>query len=113
MLVQEDILTFHLFDRVCITRVVNVRDRNGFTPLQNVLHYQKQQSVESSETCLKSLRMLLEHGAEVDAVAPGGLRPLFWPLRSGMHVVVNILLKHGADPTQSKYSWKDPVGVRA
>ena len=46
------------------------------------------------------MRLLLEHGAEVDAAAPNGTTPLMMAAQYGSEDSVRLLLERGADPNR-------------
>jgi len=46
------------------------------------------------------VRLLLEHGADVDATAPNGTTPLMMAAQYGSEDSVRLLLEHGADPNR-------------
>ncbi len=50
---------------------------------------------------LKSVRQLLEAGADINAQQHGGYTPLMGAAGSGMIDLIRLLLKHGADPSIS------------
>ena len=46
-----------------------------------------------------AVKLLLEHGAEIDALGRTGATPAFWALQEGNFEVVIQLLENGSDPT--------------
>jgi hypothetical protein len=69
---------------------INARDDYGWTPLLSASggHHFKDGSV---------LRLLLEHGADINVQGPIGQTPLYWASYNGVLEVVRLLLGHGAD----------------
>ena len=65
-------------------------NQNGWTPL----HY----AATGPEPEL--VRLLLEHGAEVDATAPNGTTPLMMAAQYGSEDSIKLLLERGADPNR-------------
>jgi ankyrin repeat protein len=64
--------------------------KNGFPPLVYVARADKAESPEK-------VQLLLEYGAEVNAVDPRGRTALHHAVRAGHQRVGQLLLRHGAD----------------
>jgi ankyrin repeat protein len=75
--------------------------QNGFPPLVFVARGDKGEHPEK-------LALLLEHGADVNAVGKGGRTALHYAAAAGHRRVVELLLAHGADTTL-----KDGAGLTA
>jgi ankyrin repeat protein len=69
---------------------INARDEGGFTPL--LIASEGSNSKDGSV-----LRLLLEHGADINVQNQDGKTPLHEALTYGALEVVRLLLKHGAD----------------
>jgi len=55
---------------------------------------------------LESVRLLLEHGADVNAQSEGGWTPLLTAVQNRYYVLASFLLEHGADPKiQNQGGW--------
>lgn len=65
----------------------SVNPQSGWVPLHHA----------ASNGNIKAVRVLLEHGAEVDARNFGGFTPLHWAAAEGHLDCVQLLLEHGAD----------------
>lgn len=74
---------------------------NGFTPLISLSRGDKGEHPEK-------IRLLLEHGAPVNAVGPQGRTALHYAAAAGFLRVLALLLDHGAD-----YSIRDDAGQMA
>ena len=81
----------------------NAGDRSGMTPL----HFAAQAGG------VKSARVLLSHGAMVDAVNSHGNTALFVAVfnSKGSGDLIGLLRLHGADPTMPNQSGQTPVGL--
>lgn len=60
---------------------------------------------------LQALKMMLEHGAHVDAVDEHGYTPLMWTSLFNDSRAVKLLLKHGADPNRKNYLGQTPIDL--
>jgi len=65
----------------------NTRDKNGNTPLH----------LAAEHGFLDVARLLLEHGADVNAIGKSGWTPLHVAAVNGRMAIVRLLLEHGAD----------------
>lgn len=65
--------------------------KNGFPPLVYVARGDKGERPDK-------VRLLLEHGAQVDARGPRGRTALHYAAAAGYTRVIRVLLEHGADP---------------
>lgn len=82
---------------------VNVKDRNGWTPL----HFAAQsQSV-------KIACRLIEHGAEINARDIDGNTPLFRAVYCYANdgTMIELLREHGADPYSENNFGNSPIGL--
>jgi len=60
---------------------------------------------------LEAARLLLEHGAPVNARQQGGWAPIHAAAQNGDRAMVELMLKHGADPRLSNDEGKAPAMV--
>jgi uncharacterized protein len=60
---------------------------------------------------LEAVRLLLEHGAPVNARQQSGWVPIHAAAQNGDRLMVELLLKHGADPTLANADGKTPAAV--
>jgi ankyrin repeat protein len=60
---------------------------------------------------LEAARVLLEHGAPVNARQQGGWAPIHAAAQNGDRAMVELLLQHGADPTLANDDGKTPTAV--
>jgi ankyrin repeat protein len=60
---------------------------------------------------LEGARLLLEHGAPVNARQQGGWAPIHAAAQNGDRAMVELMLKHGADPKLSNDDEKTPAMV--
>jgi ankyrin repeat protein len=77
---------------------------NGFPPLVFVARGDKSESPEK-------LRLLLDHGAEVNVVGPRGRTALHYAARAGHVAVMRVLLDFGADVTLMDEAGQTPLGL--
>ncbi|XP_062359078.1 ankyrin repeat and SOCS box protein 12 [Cinclus cinclus] len=63
--------------------------------------------------CVRSLRLLLAHGAQVDSLDVKAQTPLFVAVSNGHRECVRELLEHGADPLGSVYNNCSPLLLAA
>jgi ankyrin repeat protein len=67
--------------------VINIRDRDGHTPLW----------LAATTGRTESVRILLEHKADPNTRGQDGWTPLMWAVQQGHADVVKLLLEHGAN----------------
>lgn len=60
---------------------------------------------------LEAVRLLLEHGAPVNARQQAGWVPIHAAAQNGDRPMVELLLKHGADPTLANADGKTPAAM--
>ena len=60
---------------------------------------------------LEAARLLLEHGAPVNARQQGGWAPIHAAAQNGDRAMVELMLKHGADPKLANDEGKTPAMV--
>ena len=60
---------------------------------------------------LEAVRLLLEHGAPVNARQQSGWVPIHAAAQNGDRPMVELLLKHGADPALTNADGKTPAAV--
>jgi ankyrin repeat protein len=65
----------------------------------------------ASSSNLEAARLLLEHGAPVNARQQGGWVPLHAAAQNGDRPMVDLLLKHNADPKLANDDGKTPAAV--
>lgn len=71
---------------------VNQRSRNGYTPLMY--------AADSGPSAFEALKLLVEYGADPNAVANDSWTALMSAARAGDYRTVDFLMAHGADPRQ-------------
>jgi len=77
---------------------VNAKNNKGFTPLHEAAFHWEAAPVA---------RVLLEAGAEVNALGPNNATPIYYASINGSGAVMRLLMDHGADPTMKTTSGKD------
>lgn len=77
---------------------------NGFPPLIYVARGDKQERPDK-------LRLLLEHGAPVNASGPRGRTALHYAAAGGHTAVIGVLLEYGADPVLRDESGATPLAL--
>jgi uncharacterized protein len=60
---------------------------------------------------LEAARVLLEHGAPVNARQHGGWSPIHAAAQNGDHAMVDLLLQHGADTKTTNDDGKTPASL--
>jgi ankyrin repeat protein len=80
----------------------NVRDKQGNAPL----HKAAKQSMEM-------IKLLLEHGAQINATNYWGKTPLFTAVVHGNLKIVQFLLEHGAEPNAGRANTLTPLHMTA
>jgi ankyrin repeat protein len=82
---------------------VNVRDRDGMTPLAKAAQAGK----------VRVMQVLIERGANVGARAINGSTPLYYAAEADRQNAVRLLLDHGADPNIPGRSGERPLAAAA
>ncbi len=77
---------------------------NGFPPLIYVARGDKRESPDK-------VRLLLEHGAPVNAIGPRGRTALHYAAAGGHADVIRVLLAYGADPALQDESGATPLAL--
>ena len=97
--------TCRLLRSCCAGAQIEARDIHGSTPL----HMASTQA--SDEAGLEMMKLLLDHGADVDAKGGQGQTPLFLSVRTnidGQPAATALLLERGADPSARDLSGSTP-----
>ncbi len=115
---------------------VNTRSGDGFTALHFACYFGQPEAVRllidnraqvdavaanpmkvmplhsaASSRDLEAARLLLEHGAPVNARQQGGWVPIHAAAQNGDRAIVELLLRHGADPGLANDDGKTPAMV--
>jgi uncharacterized protein len=77
--------------------LVEQKDLLGHTPLHIALAFDQSNGEASQDKLRKVVQLLLENGANVDAVDISGETPLFGATQSAQFSVIELLLQHGAN----------------
>lgn len=85
------------------TALIECKAQNDVTPL----------ILASQNGCIESVQILLANDAKVDEVDEDGKSALYWAAQNGHKTVVDLLIKHGANPgLECKYGGKPVLGAK-
>lgn len=84
-------------------------DRHGFTPL----HLVDYPSFRPPTHCRRTIRLLLSHGADIEAPDRDGITPLSWTAEGSCWVVVDELIRAGARIEVRDFVRRTPLLVAA
>ncbi len=86
----------------------NKRDKRGRTALHAVADVR---GGEKQARLTASARLLIEEHAQIDAKANGDVTPLFLAAQTGNEPIVNILLRHDANPNAQDSKGRTPLYI--